>query len=156
MLPFDNKSEFQIVVDMPEGTPAEETYRVMLALADEVRTIPEVTDYQIYTATSAPINFNGLVRQYYLRRSPHQGDIQVNLQDKHDRYRSSHEIALAARNLLAPVGSREGARVKVVEVPPGPPVLSPLVAELYGLDSAQLPMLATKVREVFEQTSGNL
>ncbi len=153
MLPFDNKSEFQIVVDMPEGTPAEETYRVLLALADEVRTIPEVTDYQIYTATSAPINFNGLVRQYYLRRSPHQGDIQVNLQDKHDRSRSSHEIALAARNLLAPVGSVQGATVKVVEVPPGPPVLSPLVAELYGLDASRLPMLAGKVREVFEQTS---
>ncbi len=153
MLPFDNKSEFQVVVDMPEGTPAEETYRVLLALADEVRTIPEVTDYQIYTATSAPINFNGLVRQYYLRRSPHQGDLQVNLQDKHDRHRASHEIALATRKLLAPIGAREGATVKVVEVPPGPPVLSPLVAELYGLDSSRLPLLASKVRAVFEQTS---
>jgi multidrug efflux pump subunit AcrB len=152
MLPFDNKSEFQIMVDMPEGTPLETTQQVLQALADQVDTIPEVTDYQLYAGTSAPINFNGLVRQYYLRSEPHMGDIQVNLVDKHNRHRKSHEIAVTARELLIPVGKRFGANVKVVEVPPGPPVLSPLVAEVYGLDYQRQVAVAKTVRSAFEAT----
>lgn len=152
MLPFDNKSEFQIMVDMPEGTPLETTQQVLQALADQVDTIPEVTDYQLYAGTSAPINFNGLVRQYYLRSEPHMGDIQVNLVDKHDRQRKSHEIAVAARELLIPIGKGFNANVKVVEVPPGPPVLSPLVAEVYGLDYQRQIAVAKTVRSAFEVT----
>ncbi|MBI2382986.1 MAG: efflux RND transporter permease subunit [Gammaproteobacteria bacterium] len=150
MLPFDNKSEFQVLVDMPEGTPLEETQRVLDALADYVETVPEATDYQTYAGTSAPINFNGLVRQYYLRRAPHQGDIQVNLADKHHRRRKSHEIAAAVRAPLREIGRRHGANVKIVEVPPGPPVLAPLVAEIYGLDYARQSEVAGRVRAVFE------
>jgi multidrug efflux pump subunit AcrB len=153
MLPFDNKSEFQVVVDMPEGTPLETTQQVLQALADQIATIPEVTDYQLYAGTAAPINFNGLVRQNYLRHEPHMGDMQVNLVDKHDRHRKSHDIAVAARELLIPVGQRFGANVKVVEVPPGPPVLSPLVAEVYGLDYDRQLAVAAKVRQAFEATT---
>ncbi|MBX3703799.1 MAG: efflux RND transporter permease subunit [Steroidobacteraceae bacterium] len=152
MLPFDNKSEFQVMVDMPEGTPLEETHRVLQALADGIEQIPEVTDYQIYAGASAPINFNGLVRQYYLRRAPHQGDLQVNLLDKDLRERKSHEIAAGARASLQEIGRRYSANVKIVEVPPGPPVLSPLVAEVYGLDYARQLEVARRVREVFERT----
>ncbi|MCW5570860.1 MAG: efflux RND transporter permease subunit [Steroidobacteraceae bacterium] len=150
MLPFDNKSEFQVLVDMPEGMPLEETQRVLLALADHVRTVPEVTDYQIYAGTAAPINFNGLVRQYYLRRAPWQGDIQVNLLPKEERDRKSHEIARSVRPPLAAIGQRLGANVKIVEVPPGPPVLAPLVAEIYGLDYTRQLEVAQQVRGVFE------
>jgi multidrug efflux pump subunit AcrB len=150
MLPFDNKSEFQILVDMPEGTPVENTHRVLQALADRIDTVPEVTDYQIYAGASAPINFNGLVRQYYLRSAPHQGDIQVNLLDKRDRSRKSHEIAASVREPLAAIGKRYGANVKIVEVPPGPPVLAPLVAEVYGLDYVRQMEAARQVRQVFE------
>ncbi|HEU0224568.1 MAG TPA: efflux RND transporter permease subunit [Steroidobacteraceae bacterium] len=152
MLPFDNKSEFQVMVDMPEGTPVEETHRVLQALADALEQVPEVTDYQIYAGASAPINFNGLVRQYYLRRAPHQGDLQVNLLDKDLRDRKSHEIAASVREPLQQIGRRLGANVKIVEVPPGPPVLSPLVAEVYGLDYARQQGVARRVRDVFEQT----
>ncbi len=151
MLPFDNKSEFQIVVDMPEGTPLENTQKVLQALADKLETIPEVTDYQLYAGTSAPINFNGLVRQNYLRRAPHMGEIQVNLVDKHLRQRKSHEIALAARELIADVGTMN-ANIKVVEVPPGPPVLSPLVAEVYGMNYQRQLDVAKQVRAAFEET----
>jgi multidrug efflux pump subunit AcrB len=151
MLPFDNKSEFQVLVDMPEGTPVEETQRVLQALADAIEAVPEVTDYQTYAGTSAPINFNGLVRQYYLRRAPHQGDIQVNLLDKHLRDRKSHEIAVSVREPLQQIGRRHGANVKIVEVPPGPPVMAPLVAEIYGLDYARQIKVAQQVRQVFEQ-----
>ncbi len=152
MLPFDNKSEFQVLVDMPEGTPVENTYRVLSALADHLETVPEVTDYQIYAGTSAPINFNGLVRQYYLRRLAHQGDIQVNLLPKDDRARDSHSIAASVRAPLAAIGDRFGANVKIVEVPPGPPVLAPLVAEIYGLDYEGQMAVARRVREIFEAT----
>jgi multidrug efflux pump subunit AcrB len=152
MLPFDNKSEFQVMVDMPQGTALEETQRLLDALADYIQTVPEVTDYQIYAGTSAPINFNGLVRQYYLRRAPNQGDIQVNLLDKHERDRKSHEIALAVRAPLTAIGKRFGGSVKVVEVPPGPPVLAPLVAEIYGLDYERQVEVARQVRQVFEST----
>jgi len=154
MLPFDNKSEFQVVVDMPEGTALEETGRVLDELAAEIAQLPEVTDYQIYAGTSAPINFNGLVRQYYLRAGPELGDIQVNLVDKHHRDRKSHEIALAVRPALAEIGRRNGAAVKVVEVPPGPPVQAPIVAEIYGpFYSSQLE-LTRAIREVFAATPG--
>jgi len=152
MLPFDNKSEFQVVVDMPEGTSVEQTQRVLGALADHLATVPEVTDYQLYAGTAAPINFNGLVRQYYLRAAPHQGDLQVNLVDRHDRERQSHEIARAVRAPLQQIGARFGANVKIVEVPPGPPVQAPIVAEVYGLDYARQQAVARGVREVFERT----
>jgi len=152
MLPFDNKSEFQIVVDMPEGTPVENTHKVLQALADKIEQIPEVTDYQLYAGTAAPINFNGLVRQHYLRRAPHMGEIQVNLVDKHHRHRKSHDIALDARRLLANTAKHMNANVKVVEVPPGPPVLSPLVAEVYGLDYSRQLAVAQQVRTLFETT----
>jgi multidrug efflux pump subunit AcrB len=152
MLPFDNKSEFQVVVDMPEGTALEETGRVLEELAAEIATLPEVTDYQVYAGTSAPINFNGLVRQYYLRSGPELGDIQVNLVDKHHRDRKSHEIAVAARPALAAIGAKHGASVKVVEVPPGPPVQAPLVAEIYGPFKDVRHELTRAVRAVFEDT----
>ena len=153
MLPFDNKSEFQVVVDMPEGSPVEQTQRVLDELALELTGIPEVTNYQSYAGTSAPINFNGLVRQYYLRAEPHHGDIQVNLVERTERDRQSHEIALAARAPLQRVGERYGANVKVVEVPPGPPVIAPLVAEIYGATAGQREATARQVRAVFENTA---
>ena len=134
MLPFDNKSELQVVVDLPEGRTLEDTNALLVDLAGVVDTVPEVLDYQGYAGTSAPMNFNGLVRQYFLRSGSNVGDLQVNLVDKHARERQSHEIARELRPRLAAVGRRHGASVKVVEVPPGPPVLAPLVAELYGPD----------------------
>jgi len=152
MLPFDNKSEFQVVVDMPEGTALEETGRVLDELAAEISRVPEVTDFQIYAGTSAPINFNGLVRQYYLRSGPELGDIQVNLVDKHHRDRKSHEIAVATRPALAAIGAKHGASVKVVEVPPGPPVQAPLVAEIYGPFQDAQQELTRAVRAVFDTT----
>ncbi|MFZ5755857.1 MAG: efflux RND transporter permease subunit [Pseudomonadota bacterium] len=152
MLPFDNKSEFQVIVDMPEGTPVEDTRRVLAALADELKSVPEVVSLQVYAGTSAPINFNGLVRQYYLRSGAHMGDIQVNLADKHHRDRASHEIALAVRAPLQIIGNRLGANVKIVEVPPGPPVLSPIVAEIYGYDEAGRLATAEKVRATLTAT----
>ncbi len=152
MLPFDNKSEFQVIVDMPEGTPLEQTHRVLQALADHIETVPEVTHYQMYAGTAAPINFNGLVRQYYLRSAANEADIQVNLLDKHERSRKSHEIAMSLRAPLAEIGALYDANVKVVEVPPGPPVLAPLVAEIYGLDAAGRERIALQVRDVFART----
>lgn len=152
MLPFDNKSEFQVVVDMPEGTPLENTQATLQVLATPLQQLPEVTDYQLYAGSSAPINFNGLVRQYYLRREPHQGDIQVNLRDKSQRSRQSHAIALAARALMQPIAQELGANIKVVEVPPGPPVLAPLVAEVYGLDYTRQQAVASQVRAAFAAT----
>ena len=150
MLPFDNKSEFQVILDMPEGTTVEQTGRVLDEMAAYIKTIPEITDYQVYAGTAAPINFNGLVRQYYLREGPNVGDIQVNLVDKHDRKRKSHEIASAARPALDEIGKRHGGSVKVVEVPPGPPVQAPLVAEVYGPDYAGQQQVARELRALFE------
>lgn len=152
MLPFDNKSEFQVVVDMPEGTSVEQTARVMSELGEYLATVPEVTDYQAYAGNASPINFNGLVRQYYLREEASVGDIQVNLVHKSQRDRKSHEIALAVREPLQEIGKRYNANVKVVEVPPGPPVQSPLVAEIYGIDYDGQISIAKSVREVFEST----
>ena len=152
MLPFDNKSEFQVVVNMPVGTPLEQTARVLREMGQYLQTVPEVTDYQAYAGTASPINFNGLVRQYYLRQSPELGDIQVNLVDKHRRDRKSHEIAGAVRPELARIGKRYGADVMVVEVPPGPPVLSPIVAEVYGPDYDGQMRVAKQVRAQLEAT----
>ncbi len=152
MLPFDNKSEFQVVLDMPEGTSVEQTGRVLDDMAQYLGEIPEVTDYQVYAGTAAPINFNGLVRQYYLREGANVGDIQVNLVEKSQRNRKSHEIASAARERLNEIGSRFGGSVKVVEVPPGPPVQSPLVAEIYGPDYAGQQQIAGDIRRLFAGT----
>jgi multidrug efflux pump subunit AcrB len=152
MLPFDNKSEFQVVVDMPVGTPLEQTARTMREIGDYVGTVPEVTDYEAYVGTASPINFNGLVRQYYLRTSPEMGDIQVNLVDKHARERKSHEIAQSVRQPIERIAAKYGANVKVVEVPPGPPVLSPIVAEVYGPDYAGQMSVAKQVRAQFSKT----
>ncbi len=153
MLPFDNKSEFQVVLDMPVGTPVEETARVLRAMSAELAQVPEVKDYQAYAGTAAPINFNGLVRQYYLRANPEMGDIQVNLVDKAHRDRQSHEIAVGIRDRLMAVAKAAGGNAKVVEVPPGPPVLAPIVAEVYGPDYAGQIAVAKTVREAFEGTA---
>lgn len=153
MLPFDNKSEFQIVVDLPEGTPVETTARVLDALAEEIERVEEVTDYQVYAGTAAPINFNGLVRQYYLREGGNVGDIQVNLIDKKYRDRSSHEIARNLRGSLSSIGKNFDASIKVVEVPPGPPVMSPIVAEVYGPDYEKQKQLARTLKQMFVNTT---
>jgi len=152
MLPFDNKSELQVVVDMPVGTPVEDTARVLREMGAYLATVPEVVDYQAYAGTASPINFNGLVRQYYLRSQPEMGDIQVNLTGKEQRARQSHAIALAMRPALDAIGRRHGATVKVVEVPPGPPVLAPIVAEVYGPDYAGQLALAKEIEAVFART----
>jgi multidrug efflux pump subunit AcrB len=154
MLPFDNKSEFQVIVDMPAGTPVEGTAAVLRELGDHLARQPEVTDYQAYAGTAAPINFNGLVRQYYLRAGGEVGDLQVNLADKAHRHEQSHAIATQLRPALQEIGRRHGANVKVVEVPPGPPVLAPIVAEVYGPDAEGRRSVAKSVRAVFEKTSG--
>ncbi|VAW70746.1 Acriflavin resistance protein [hydrothermal vent metagenome] len=152
MLPFDNKSEFQVIVDMPEGTTVEQTARVLSELGQYISNVPEVTDYQLYAGNSAPINFNGLVRQFYLRQQAHEGDIQVNLLDKSERDRKSHEIAAALRAPLQQIAKPFNANVKIVEVPPGPPVQSPLVAEVYGIDYSGQMQVAKNLRQVFENT----
>jgi multidrug efflux pump subunit AcrB len=152
MLPFDNKSEFQVIVDMPAGAPVERTAAVLTELSAHIATVPEVADFQAYAGTASPINFNGLVRQYELRQQPEQGDIQVNLADRTRRTRKSHEIALSVRPALEAIGARHGAKVKVVEVPPGPPVMSPIVAEIYGPDEAGRHALAKRVRGALAAT----
>lgn len=152
MLPFDNKSEFQIVLDMPEGTTLEQTSRVLNEVGQRLKTVEEVSDYQIYAGTAAPINFNGLVRQYYLREGSHVGDIQVNLVDKHYRDRQSHEIAQDVRQEVLDLAKKYNASIKVVEVPPGPPVLSPIVAEVYGLDYQGQIEIAKELKSIFETT----
>ena len=154
MLPFDDKSEFQVVVDLPEGASLERTDQVLRELARVIESVPEVADFQGYAGTSAPVNFNGLVRQYYLREGANVGDLQVNLVDKHHRDRSSHEIAREVRPRLAEVGERFGASVKVVEVPPGPPVMAPLVAEIYGPDHDRAREIARALAQRFRETDG--
>jgi len=153
MLPFDNKSEFQVVLDMPEGTSLERTTRVLDEMADYLATVPEVSDYQVYAGTAAPISFNGLLRQYYLREGANLGDLQVNLVEKHHRTRKSHEIALTVREPVQAIALRYGGNAKIVEVPPGPPVMSPLVAEVYGINYAGQIEAARKVRTVMEGTA---
>ena len=154
MLPFDNKSEFQVVVDMPEGTSLERTDRVVQAMADRLRKEPEVATFQTYVGTSGPYNFNGLVRHYFLRQGANVADIQVDLVGKHDRSAQSHAIARRVRDAIAPIARESGARVKVAEVPPGPPVLQTLVAEIYGPDHARQIEIARQVRDVMDHTQG--
>ena len=154
MLPFDNKSEFEVVIDMDQGATLEQTARVAQELAAVVRQEPEVTNYQIYVGTSAPYTFNGLVRHYFLRRGPTVAEIQVNLVGKNERHAQSHEIAKRVRRKLEPIAARLGARMKVVEVPPGPPVLETLVAEIYGPDYQKQIAVARQVREIFQKTAG--
>ena len=154
MLPFDNKSEFQVVIDMPEGSTLEGTDRVAQQVADVVRAQPEVVDYQTYVGTSGPYNFNGLVRHYFLRQGSNIADVQVNLVHRGDRKAQSHAIAKRVRDLLAPIARRTGARLKIAEVPPGPPVLQTLVAEIYGPDYQRQIQLARQIRDLMDQTSG--
>ncbi|HNC86684.1 MAG TPA: efflux RND transporter permease subunit [Agitococcus sp.] len=154
MLPFDNKSEFQILVDMPTGTPVEKTAAVLHDLGAYLATVPEVTDYQAYAGSSAPINFNGLVRQYYLRAQAEQGDIQVNLVDKHHRHQQSHAIVSRIRADLQNIARQHQAKLKVVEVPPGPPVLAPIVAEIYAPDQQSQQQVATLLEAKFKQQAG--
>jgi multidrug efflux pump subunit AcrB len=154
MLPFDNKSEFQVIVDMPEGTPLEKTLAVEREIGAYLHTQPEVTNYQLYAGTSGPYNFNGLVRHYFLRRGANQGDIQVNLLGADERSKQSHDLAKQMRGPIVEIGKRWNARLKIAEVPPGPPVLSTLVAEVYGPDYTRQIELARQVRTIFEQTPG--
>jgi multidrug efflux pump subunit AcrB len=154
MLPFDNKSEFQAIIDMPDGTPLEQTARVAQALGRYLGGQPEVINYQIYAGTSGPYNFNGLVRHYFLRRQPNQADIQVNLLSRHERKAQSHDIARKLRPELDKIAAPFGARIKVAEVPPGPPVLETLVAEVYGPDYKGQTELAAKIKRVFQETPG--
>ncbi|MFQ5751348.1 MAG: efflux RND transporter permease subunit, partial [bacterium] len=154
MLPFDNKSEFQVIVDMPEGTTLEQTAAVTKDLVSYLNTVPEVTNYQYYVGTNAPINFNGLVRHYYLRRGANVADIQVNLVDRSHRENQSHDIAKRVRPRIQEIVRKHNSRVKIAEVPPGPPVLSTLVAEVYGPDYEQQIAVARKIRDIFDQTPG--
>jgi multidrug efflux pump subunit AcrB len=154
MLPFDNKSEFQVIVDMPDGTPLEQTTRVAQALGSYLGQQPEVVNYQIYAGASGPYNFNGLVRHYFLRRAPNQADIQVNLLPLKDRKAQSHDIARRLRPELDKIAAPYAARIKVSEVPPGPPVLQTLVAEVYGPDYKGQIELAAKIKKVFQDTPG--
>ncbi|HEX7333667.1 MAG TPA: efflux RND transporter permease subunit [Pyrinomonadaceae bacterium] len=154
MLPFDNKSEFQVIVDMPEGTTLEQTAAVTRELAEYVRNVPEVTDYQMYVGTASPYNFNGLVRHYFLRTGPNVADIQVNLTHKDERKAQSHEIAKRVRPGIQEIAARYQARVKISEVPPGPPVLQTLVAEVYGPDYQRQLEVARQIRGVFDSSAG--
>ncbi|HYL03764.1 MAG TPA: efflux RND transporter permease subunit [Steroidobacteraceae bacterium] len=152
MLPFDNKSEFQVIANLPEGSTAETTARLLGELIAVIGRVPEVSDCEAYAGTAAPINFNGLVRQYYLRQDPRLGDIQVNLVDKRHRSRKSHDIALSVRPALEAIARRYHAALEVVEVPPGPPVRAPIVAEVYGPRYAEQRQLARAIRALFDTT----
>jgi multidrug efflux pump subunit AcrB len=154
MLPFDNKSEFQVIIDMPDGTTLEQTTHVAQALGNYLHDQREVVNYQIYSGTSGPYNFNGLVRHYFLRSGPNMADIQVNLLPRQERSAQSHEIARRLRPELQKIAAPFGARIKVAEVPPGPPVLQTLVAEVYGPTLQQRMQIAAEVKKVFQQTRG--
>ncbi|NUP98752.1 MAG: efflux RND transporter permease subunit [Armatimonadetes bacterium] len=154
MLPFDNKSEFQVIIDLPEGNSLARTQEAARAMAETLRQLPEVSDLELYVGVAGPYNFNGLVRHYFLRRADHLADIQVNLTGKHHRERQSHAIAKQARELLLPVARRYQATIQVAEVPPGPPVLQTLVAEVYGPDYEQQIKVAQQVLAIFQKTPG--
>ena len=154
MLPFDNKSELQVIVNMPDGTPLEQTARVAQALGNELAQQPEVLNYQTYAGTSGPYNFNGLVRHYYMRRQANQADIQVNLLPADQRSEQSHTIAKRLRPLMDAIGNQYGARIQVSEVPPGPPVIQTLVAEVYGPDLAGQTQIAQQIKSIFQNTAG--
>jgi multidrug efflux pump subunit AcrB len=149
LLPFDNKSEIAVVADLPEGATLEDTERVLLAAAEIARQLPEVTSVQVYAGTAAPFNFNGLVRHYYLRAAPELGELQVNLAARGDRSRASHVIALELREKLKALATPEGTSIKVVEVPPGPPVMATLLAEIYGPDSSTRRAVMNETRKIF-------
>jgi multidrug efflux pump subunit AcrB len=149
LLPFDNKSELAVVLDLPQGASLEDTERTLFAAADISRALPEVTSIQTYAGTPAPFNFNGLVRHYYVRESPELGDLQINLLAKEARSRSSHAIALDLRGRLKALKLPDGAVAKVVEVPPGPPVLATLLAEVYGPDAATRRAVAGELKRIF-------
>lgn len=154
MLPFDNKPEFNVLINMPEGTPLAVTANVAQRLTESLRTIPEITALQDYVGTVSPYNFNGMVRHYYLRGKPWEADIQVMLLDKHQRERSSHDIANTARERLTPLAQQLGARIAVVEMPPGPPVLQTVVAEVYGPDEVTRRQVAADLTALFEEVPG--
>ncbi|MCP4664143.1 MAG: efflux RND transporter permease subunit, partial [bacterium] len=151
---FDNKSELQVIIDMPEGTTLESTSRVAREIADDLATVPEVTHLQLYVGTAAPINFNGLVRHYNLRRGSNVADVQVNLVHKDERDDQSHAISRRLRERVDKIAAHHGAATKVVEVPPGPPVLSTLVAEVYGPNHEERERVAQSVRDIFVSTDG--
>jgi multidrug efflux pump subunit AcrB len=154
MLPFDNKSEFQVIIDLPEGSTLEQTAAATREIGDYIRTVPEVTDYQMYAGAASPYNFNGLVRHYYLRRGPNVADIQVNLVSKGERDAQSHDIAKRVRPAIQQIAAKHNARVKVSEVPPGPPVLQTLVAEIYGSDYQRQIEIARQIQDIFDKTEG--
>jgi multidrug efflux pump subunit AcrB len=154
MLPFDNKDEFEVVINMPESSSLERTRRVANDVATALGTLPEVLHVTQYVGTAAPYNFNGLVRHYYLRQRPYQADLIVNLKSRHDRSRQSHEIAKDARRSLSQLAKENNARIQVAEIPPGPPVLSTLVFELYGPDDAKRLELARRLKTLLEETDG--
>jgi multidrug efflux pump subunit AcrB len=154
MLPFDNKSEFQIILNMPEGSSLERTAQCAREIAAAVRTEPEVTDYEIYAGVASPFNFNGLVRHYFMRRGANVADLQINLVPKSERKAQSHDIAKRVRPRVAEIAAKFGARVAVAEVPPGPPVLQTLVAEIYGPTESNRLALAQKVIDIFHSTPG--
>jgi len=154
MLPFDNKPEFNVVINMPEGTALPITANVTSKIAAKLRELPEVTALQTYVGTASPFNFNGMVRHYYLRQQPWEADIQVMLLDKDDRERESHEIAVAARNLITQIAKDAGGRVAVVEMPPGPPVLQTVVTEIYGPDAETRRQVASDMMKIFEEAEG--
>jgi multidrug efflux pump subunit AcrB len=149
LLPFDNKSELAVVLNLPEGSSLEDTERALFAAAATAQTLPEILSIQAYAGTAAPFNFNGLVRHSYMRQSPELGDLQLNLADKADRSRSSHAIALDLRRKLEALALPQGTSLQVVEVPPGPPVLSTLLAEIYGPDAATRQEVAEEVKKLF-------
>ncbi len=154
MLPFDNKSEFQIIIDTPEGTTLEQTAALTREIGESMRTVPEVVNYQMYVGTASPYNFNGLVRHYYLRHGANVADIQVNLVSKDDRDAQSHAIAKRIRPAIQQIAAKYKARVKISEVPPGPPVLQTLVAEIYGPDYQRQIEIAQDIRDIFDRTPG--
>ena len=154
MLPFDNKSEFQIILNMPEGSSLERTAQAAREIAAAVRTEPEVTDYEVYAGVASPFNFNGLVRHYFMRRGANVADVQINLVPKNERKAQSHDIAKRVRPRVAEIAAKFGARVAVAEVPPGPPVLQTLVAEIYGPTEENRLKLAQKVIDIFHATPG--
>ncbi len=154
MLPFDNKPEFAVVIDMPEGTALPATSNLARELAEALRDIPEVVALQTYAGTARPFDFNGMVRHYYLRQEPWQGEIQVQLTHKKKRSRSSHEIAEEARNILTPIAWAEGARITVAEMPPGPPVMQSVVAEIYGPDEETRREVAEVMTAIFQSVDG--
>ncbi len=154
MLPFDNKSEFQVVLDLPEGSTLETTTAAAMAISDYLKTVPEVTDIELHSGISGPFNFNGLVRHYFLRRSAHMADLQVNLAPKAKRTRQSHEIALSVRQPVQEIARRFGANAKIAEVPPGPPVLQTLVVEVFGPTEEGRIALASQVQTIMQNTPG--